>query len=134
MKNATTEKIIRLLKERGYRVTQARTEVVEVLAKTHIPQSIQSLCLTVQVDATSVYRTIAMLKAEGLIEEITTHGGIARFALSHGHHHHVVCTVCEKVVHIPCEKEPQAPKHIEGFTTIVSHELTFYGLCSSCND
>jgi Fur family ferric uptake transcriptional regulator len=132
MKDATTLKIVFLLKERGYRVTQARIGVIGALSNGHVPQSIQSLCETVKVDATSVYRTIAMLKKEGLIEEIITQGGIARYAISHGHHHHVVCTSCEKVVHIDCGKEPKAPRHIDGFATIVSHELTFYGLCSSC--
>ncbi len=131
MKTASNDAIT-TLQSRGYRVTQARTEVVEVLAKTHTPQSIQSLCEIVQVDATSVYRTIAMLKKEGLVEEITTHSGIARYALSHGHHHHVVCTNCEKVVHVACGKEPKAPRMVEGFATILTHELTFYGLCRSC--
>lgn len=131
MKTASND-VITTLQARGYRVTQARTEVVEALLKHHAPLSIQSLRELVGVDETSVYRTIAMLQKEKLVEEITTQGGVARYALSHGHHHHVVCTNCEKVVHVACGKEPKAPHAVEGFASIISHELTFYGLCTNC--
>ncbi len=132
MKTASTT-ILDTLRDRGYRVTQARTEVIEALAKKHEPQSIQSLCTEVRVDETSVYRTISMLKQEGLIEEINIQGGATRYALTHGHHHHVVCTNCEKVVHVACATEPKKPPHVEGFSSITSHELTFYGVCSCCD-
>jgi Fe2+ or Zn2+ uptake regulation protein len=131
MKTASND-IIAVLQERGYRVTQARTAVIEALSTTHAPQSIQVLCKRVNVNETSVYRTIAMLKAEALIEEITTHVGVTRYAITHGHHHHVVCITCEKVAHVACGQEPKAPVHVDGFSTISFHELTFYGLCTSC--
>lgn len=131
MKTASTE-ILKILTQRGYRVTQARTEVIEALLKHHAPLSIQSLRELVRVDETSVYRTIAMLQKEKLVEEITTQGGVARYALSHGHHHHVVCTTCKKVAHVACGRKPLIPHNVEGFAAIRSHELTFYGICMSC--
>lgn len=131
MKEASKE-IINILKEKGYRVTKARTEVLRVLEEIHEPQTIQSLCTKVTVDEVSVYRTISMLLKEKLIEEVNTQGGMSRYELSHGHHHHVVCSNCEMMVHIACGHAPQVPNHVKGFAEITSHELTFYGLCSKC--
>lgn len=131
MKEASNA-ILKILTERGYRITQARTEVVEALSRIHEPITIQALALEVDVDEVSVYRTIATLRKELLVEEITTAGNVTRYALAEGHHHHVVCENCAKVVHISCDTEPEIPSKVEGFSVVHTHELTFYGLCKKC--
>ncbi len=131
MKDAS-KKIIEELTTRGYRITKARIEVLETLAKTHAPLSIQAITEAVTVDTVSVYRTIAMLKNEQLIEEVTTQGEASRYEISHGHHHHVVCVSCNLLVHLPCDVEPTKQVHVPGFTSINSHELTYYGTCTKC--
>lgn len=134
MKHASTE-IIHKLQALGYRITKARTEVVTALLKAHTPKTIQELCKLVTVDEVSVYRSIAVLRQEGFIEEITiqAHGGsVSRYALSHGHHHHIVCTSCQKVAHVACSTEEKAVRHHPGFKEITSHEVTYYGLCTAC--
>jgi Fur family transcriptional regulator, ferric uptake regulator len=120
------------LTKRGYRVTQARVEIATLLAKAAQPLTIQSLCQQAKSDEVSVYRTIALFMKEGFVEEVPGSTSGARFALRHGHHHHVVCTTCEKVVHIEGGTEPSIPKKIPGFAAIVDHELTFFGTCNEC--
>jgi Fe2+ or Zn2+ uptake regulation protein len=130
MKNATDE-VLSHLKEQGYRVTEARKKIIDVLARQQQPITIQNLCLLVSgVDTVSVYRTVSVLQREHLLEEIVVPGEGARFALSHGHHHHAICTSCGTMEHIECEtKHLRVPS---GFKSIKSHEVTLYGLCKKC--
>lgn len=131
MKNAS-EEVLAVLQKRGYRITNARTEVIALFAASSVPLSIQELYKRVRIDEVSVYRTVALLQKEKLLEEIKTKGGQARYALAHGHHHHVICRECNKVVHVACDTEPKIPKKVAGFVHIDSHELTFYGVCTLC--
>ena len=131
MKHAT-HKVIQLLKQRGCRITKARMGVVAVLAKAHHPLSIQELVAEVKADEASVYRTMALLVDEGLAEEIKLSGAGSKYYLAHEHHHHAVCTNCNKVVHVLDDQEPRPPKSIPGFSEISGHELTYFGLCRNC--
>ena len=131
MKKAT-KNILATLQERGYRVTKARQNVVDILACQGEPQTIKDLAAAADADEASVYRTIEMLRAEGLVEEIALIGSKPRFSLQHGHHHHIVCGDCGVVAHIPCEKVA-TPKLPKDFASVDSHELTFYGRCKNCN-
>ena len=130
MKDAS-KKIIEVLALRGYRITHARTQVLETLSGAKTPLSIQTIAQKVDVDVVSVYRTIAMLIKEQLIEEVTIQGETTRYEIAHGHHHHVVCVGCNLLVHVPCGKKPIAP-FVSGFAYINSHELTYYGMCTKC--
>ena len=132
MKSAT-KKILNTLSERGYRVTKAREMVCQALEKSRSPLTVQELAGRVLVDEVSVYRTIDLLLAEKLVEEILIRDERPRYALSTHHHHHAVCHDCGKVAHIPCGREPQNPKRVPGFKSIDSHDLTFYGVCDTCS-
>jgi Fur family transcriptional regulator, peroxide stress response regulator len=130
MKSATDE-VITYLKERGYRITDARKRTIDVLCKQEQPIQIQKLCSLVKgIDEASVYRTISMLLAEHFLEEIVLPGEASRFAFSDGHHHHAICTSCGIMEHIECVTE--ALPIPQSFKKIVSHEMTLYGLCKKC--
>ena len=131
MKDAS-KTILMELQKKGHRITKARTEVVSQLLASPSPLSVQALCKKVRVDEVSVYRTVSLLLAEGLLEEVPTKGNVTTYALFHGHHHHVVCTKCQKVAHIECEAKLTVPKKVTGFSKISTHELTFYGVCNAC--
>lgn len=131
MKKAS-EKVMSALQERGYRITDARLEVVNILAGSSRPLTIQAIVKKAQADEASVYRTIELLRQEKLINEIPVEGTRPCFEIVLHHHHHAVCQGCGRVEHVPCGKEPITPKKIPGFSKIKSHELTFYGLCTDC--
>lgn len=135
MNDASIE-IIRVLKERGYRITDARKSLANVLSNLKQPATMQELSKKVASDEASVYRTVRLLVEENLLEEILLQGEVSRYVLvhahAHGHHHHAICEKCGFVAHIPCEAisvVKQIPKH---FKKISSHEVTFYGLCAEC--
>lgn len=127
-----SRRLIDVLRTRGYRITNARVAVVEILTNAAEPLSISMIVERATADEASVYRTVELLQREGLINEVQVRGGALRFELSHHHHHHAVCTECGMVVHLPCGEEPKAPRRVLGFARIISHDLTFYGLCSKC--
>lgn len=132
MKDATKE-ILNELSGRGFRITQARKEIVEALARQSQPVSIQTLCATLSdTDEASVYRTIKVLVNEHFLEEIALQGEVPRYALSHGHHHHAVCTECGFMEHIECDSYPMSAKIPSSFKSLLSHEVILYGLCKKC--
>jgi Fe2+ or Zn2+ uptake regulation protein len=132
MKDATAE-IVSELSHKGYRITKARKAVVKALSTSGQPITIQALrALVEDIDEVSVYRTIAMLVKEGFAEELSLPGEAARYAFSHGHHHHAVCTSCGWMEHIECIQEGLLGKVPASFKSLKSHEVTFYGLCKKC--
>lgn len=128
----TTAQILDTLRARGHRITRARAEIVKILEREKSPLQLRQLAQKVAADETSAYRTVALLLAEGFVEVIQTKGAPARYALSLGHHHHVVCVDCGKIAHVPCTKGVVPPAQVEGFTEIRTHEVTFYGTCTVC--
>jgi len=132
MEHATTH-VLAALRDRGYRASSAREHIVDVLARQAQPQSVQEIVRAVDSDEASVYRTIELLRTEGLIEEIFVAGERPRVALTHGHHHHVVCDSCGRIEHIPCEDVPPPKALPSTFVSIATHDLTFHGCCKNCS-
>lgn len=80
----------------------------------------------------TVYRAIKQLIAEGLVRAVEFPGHAPRYeSASRGHHHHWVCTRCERVFELDAccgHFEELTPK---GFQ-LEAHELTLYGRCAEC--
>ena len=130
MKSATTT-LLETLSQRGYRCTEARKAICEVLETSSVPLTLQAIAKAVDVDTASVYRTIRMLQAEGLLEEVVRKNGQTAYAPVTHHHHHLVCTDCDRIEHVPCLGNIKTPRH-RSFAKVNEHEVTFYGLCTEC--
>lgn len=129
---AATSLILNTLRDRGYRATSAREEIITVLAALKQPTTIQSLAAQVSTDEVSVYRTVELLQAEGLLEAIAVAGEKTKYSLTHGHHHHVVCTECGLVAHVPCDTVPTLTRLPKEFAAVDGHEVTYLGRCQQC--
>lgn len=139
MKNA--KDILAVLKASGSKMTRVRVAAVEVFANTAAPMTAQELGTAlskrgVDVNKTTLYREIAFLAGKGFVEEIAFGDRVARYELKDaGHHHHVVCVRCERVVDVDLDRDLDSQeKAIAKKTkfTILRHSLEFFGLCSSC--
>jgi Fur family ferric uptake transcriptional regulator len=90
----------------------------------------------VRVNKTTIYRQLAGLKERGVVREIDFGDGKKRFESNAGeHHHHLVCTKCERVDEIRLDGEfAQFEKTISKNKrfTILDHSLEFFGLCAKC--
>tara|TARA_B100000745_G_C20145291_1_gene392706 strand:+ start:1964 stop:2353 length:390 start_codon:yes stop_codon:yes gene_type:complete len=125
------EGAIAKLKNKGYRITLARKALLRTLYEAATPLTIPELAARTDSNEVSVYRNIELFTIENLVEIIHTTDSLPRYALSHGHHHHIVCTDCKRIVHVPCGPEVTIPTHND-FLLITDHEVTYYGLCNKC--
>ena len=91
----------------------------------------------------SVYRNLSVLEEAGVVVKVLTTGERSAFELAEdlkGHHHHLVCVDCGKVVDI------DVPEDVErllsdgvssaikdaGFT-LIGHRLDLMGRCDQCS-
>ncbi len=84
----------------------------------------------------TVYRSIEKLVRMRVVERIDFSDGTHFFRLcaSEGHHHHLACTNCHRVLDLDfCLNADQiaAIEQQEGFS-IRDHAITLFGLCKDC--
>jgi Fur family transcriptional regulator, ferric uptake regulator len=88
-----------------------------------------------QVNASTIYRTLDLLVAEGLVLRTDLGGDRAYYEPAHEHaHHHLVCESCGAVEHLHDEQLGDLRARIKSNTGFVvgSGEITFFGLCAGC--
>lgn len=132
-----SKQLIQSLQERGYRVTQVRSTMIEIFVKHHAPLSAEELLkLIPDTHKTTVYRELAFLEEQNLVKKIEFGDGIRRYELTElEHHHHLVCVSCKKVTDIHLEGDLDAEeKKISRKTgfKILNHSLEFFGMCPKC--
>lgn len=83
----------------------------------------------------TVYRNLAFFQQNGQIQSVGVVQGQERFDGIVAPHSHFICNCCGTVMDLP---EIKAGPDLDGAVswqyglTVQRHELTFYGLCSSC--
>jgi len=85
-------------------------------------------------DYSSVFRAVAGMERDGLVDRIDLGDGKAHFELREGHHEHIRCDSCGRVAGVPgciLEDATTAVENDTGFT-ITSHQLLFSGICAEC--
>ena len=105
------EKFIRLLREKGLKVTTQRLAVLTALSKkqdSHLTaEEIYELVKVESPDIglATVYRTIQMLLELKIVDRIYLDDGYVRYELGHvyededsHHHHHLICVKCGRVM------------------------------------
>ena len=92
------------LKNQGYRLTPQRLMVVSAIenSKDHISaDEVYSQIVTryPNVNISTVYRTLELLKRLNLVTETDLGGGRVRYhPANKGHHHHLVCQECGSMI------------------------------------
>lgn len=144
------EDALRILKSRGYRITQPRRKVLELLERTDralSPYEIKDLLDAAgdRVDTVSIYRILECLEENQLIHRVLTSGKVHKCDLSieehceldqEDHcHHNLICRVCGVIeeVHCPGLERMEAELARQAAFTIETHHLEFSGLCRKCS-
>ena len=124
----------------GDRQTEQRRVLVAFLAHAGRCLSAQEIHAELHrggssISLATVYRTVARLAQAGVLDVLMRDDGEATYVQgSSGHHHHLICRSCGRVVEI---SEPM----VEDWTRAVaaefgfsdpSHELTVHGTCQAC--
>lgn len=138
MKTDDIMRFRKVLAENGYQITRAREATFRLLISPE-PQSMNEILEKAKglVDRVSVYRNIDVFEKIGLVHRVYI-GWKYKLELSDefvGHHHHLSCLKCGKVIDIEDEK------HIDEFIHEIAHKFHFQprrhqfeidGYCEEC--
>lgn len=124
------------------RHTRQRAAVARVMADGEQFRSAQQVHDTLRAEGasvglTTVYRTLQSMADAGELDVLRTPDGEVAYRRcgADGHHHHLVCRNCGKVVEImgddAVNRFVAAAANDNGFRDI-DHELEFFGLCADC--
>lgn len=127
------------LKKAGLKVTLPRMKILEFLEASndrHLSaEDIYKALLEAgeEIGLATVYRVLTQFEAAGLVNRNHFEGGQAVFELNQGgHHDHLVCLKCGKVVEFmdPVIEERQQQIAKDNGFTITDHSLILYGHCN----
>lgn len=128
------------LSRRGYRLTPQRMMILEAVeaADDHISadEIYSQVCARYpHLNISTVYRTLELLKEQGLVTETDMGDGRVRYhSIRKGHHHHLVCQDCGCIIDL--DEAALLP-----LKDTISREYTFnadlkhlaiFGKCSNC--
>lgn len=119
--------------------TKQRKAVAEVLAtisKFSSAQEVHSILISrgEKVGLATVYRTLQALAETGAIDVLRNDGEALYRACSNDHHHHLVCTGCNKTTEIAAPEVEIWTEKIareQGYL-ISGHTIEVFGLCKNC--
>jgi len=133
-------KVVAALRQHSYKLTPQRRVVIQTIASNQEHFTPTAIYEKVHqghpnIGLVTIYRTIEILAKLKLICELHAGGSCHSYTISApGHHHHLICSNCGKVVDFTsCElgKMQQSLVKETGFR-IDGHLLEFIGLCQAC--
>ena len=133
-------KIIDKLSEQGYRLTPQRMLVLAAIENSDDHISAEEIYAEViakypHVNISTVYRTLELLNQLGLVTETDLGGGRVRYhPADKGHHHHLVCQQCGKIIDLDESVLVSLEKVLFGeynFSADLRH-LAIFGRCADC--
>lgn len=134
-----TDPYLSELKDRGYRLTGKRREILEYLLQHNryisareVIESMKQKYPTMSFE--TVYRNLKTLRDEGMIEESRFEDNETKYriACQGEHHHHYICIGCGKTMMIAHCPMPELGCSPEGFT-VLQHRFEVLGYCGDCN-
>ncbi len=126
-----------LLRERGFKVTPIRVQLLTVLSQITSPLSVEALVkkLRGKGDTVTIYRALAAFRDAHIVSELTLKNcTYYQFAVNN-HKHHIVCNNCgtiESIEFCITDIAKKAAKKSRQFKTVSDHSLEFFGTCRKC--
>ena len=129
------------LAEQGYRLTPQRAMILSVIESSDHHISAEEIYSQIadkypQVNISTVYRNLELLKRLGLVYEIDLGEGCDRYhAESKGHHHHLICENCGVVIDIDestLARLQDVLFHRYSFRARLRH-VAIFGICDTCS-
>ena len=138
--SVASQRLGELLERKGVRPTPRRLEVLEELGRERDDVTAQQLWGRLRergsrTGLATVYRTLALLSEQGVVDVLTHHGHEQCYRLcTDAHHHHLLCERCHRVIEVrECDLgswvDEIASRH--GFVA-TDHRIEISGLCPDC--
>ena len=137
----TANKIAGILRQNGYKLTPQRHAVLRAISSTRDHLSPEAIHRKVNqsgppIGLVTIYRTLDLLSELELVCRVHAAGNSRSYMMRRpaGHHHHLVCTGCGKVVDFAgCGlKDLETRLSRETMFDIDGHLLELYGKCPEC--
>ena len=128
-----------LCAEHGIAVTHQRQVLYETMQSMHGHPSPEEVCAVVKqripsISLATVYKNIHLFVESGVLRQLSMHHGTLRVEMNSHPHHHLVCSVCKRVMDCMPE-ELGLPAHVErlpnGFA-VERLSVDVIGLCAEC--
>jgi len=134
----TVEEALQMLKDKGYKYTGKREEIIRICAEEKRYLSAKEIMERIKdhypnLSFDTVYRNISTFVDLGILEQTELEGeGRFRLACSVGHHHHhLICTECGKTSSLsacPMNLLSAMPEDFQ----VTGHKFEVYGTCKEC--
>ena len=128
-----------ILKNATCKSTKKRRLLLSILQTQNKPITAEELleqsAAILPMNLSTIYRTLNTFTENGILHKTLRKDGKAYFTLAkHDHTHHLVCTVCQKIMPIencPLQELEEDLQQKTGFH-ITGHLLEFSGICADC--
>ena len=131
--------LIAALKERDFRLTPQRVELVRLIAASEGHPSAGQLFTRIKrkfptMSQATVYKTLALLKDMGQVLEIDLRDDSHYDGNRPLPHPHLICIQCNKIIDGEADFDPSAIRKLEQVSgyKILRSQVSFYGLCPDC--
>lgn len=136
---ARFHQLITALKERDFRLTPQRVELVRLIAASEGHPNANQLYETIKqkfptMSHATVYKTLALLKEMNQVFEIDLHGDSHYDGNRPEPHPHLICTKCRKITdgEMFLEQDTLRKLEQESGYVILRPQISLYGLCPEC--
>ena len=133
--------LIAALKERGFRLTPQRVELVRLIAVSKGHPSAGQLYTKIKhrfptMSHATVYKTLSLLKEMGQVLEIDLRDDSHYDGNRPDTHPHLICIKSNKIIDGEVSLDPKSLRSLEQTTgyKILRPQITLYGLCPDCKE
>ena len=129
----------RKFQDHGMRLTRQRREILKVLKSTTSHPTADWIYDQVRrvlpnISLGTVYRTLGVLRDQGMIMELDYGRSGSRFDGAPRNHYHIVCVTCGKVedLSVPVKGYMEEEMSDVSGYEVMEHRLEFRGICPLC--
>jgi len=133
--------LIAALKERDYRLTPQRVELVRLIAVSEGHPSVSELYSKIKgqfptMSRATVYKTLALLKEIGQVLEIDLRDDSHYDGNRPEPHSHLICLKCNKIIDAEVSLDQESLHKLEQASSfkILRPQIYLYGLCADCKE
>ena len=134
----TKMRIYNMISEKGYRVTNQKKAVIDVLVdNTDRMLSVGDITrlMDAPADYATVFRNVRHFMDLGVLESMMDNKGNSRYTLQDSeHHHYLICTECGCIVKFHCDNPFWKDFAREKSFKETYHILEVYGICNKCRN
>lgn len=131
--------VVKMLKDKGFKVTPQRIAVYEVLKNTKAHPTVEAIYNKLQpayptMSLATVYKSLEMFKELDLVQELNVGEDKFRYDANTKQHPHIICINCGKVEDVDDEMFFNLSDQVAQKTgyNLVGQKLYFYGQCPIC--